>query len=500
MVLVSDPSAQFPLYVSSASRLVVFGSRASAVAARVAAGLDLVHLAAQIVSPQIPELLVSRTAFSGVRQLEPGTAYRLGAGDATSVTPMNADESRTFDDCAEELRECLRGAVSARASDGVALSSDFSGGLDSTSLAFLAAAEVDALSVVTYEQQGASVEDDLRYAKLCGSLEPGFRHLVVTGTGKHLPYQDWPAEADLPHPSLLAMGPTWLRMSAVASEGGARHLVGEGGDLVLGAPLGYFVDLARCGDLTTLWRHCAVWARLRHRSPLALFRRSVRLAAMSHRQGVLTFARRLERPRGDQAAASWEERNITSWGSPSCDWLAPRAREALAGQLVVLADRADHLDACDRATLVQMDYVGATQRTVRETGAWYGIDVHAPYLDAEVVRVCLSLPAWRRSDPAGPKPLLRKALDGLVPQVVLGRSTKGDYTRTAHMGIRRNLPALRKLLTDPVSAELGLIEPRPVLLALERAAQGLQTLWAPLNQVLAIEFWLRELTGGVVDA
>lgn len=158
------------------------------------------------------------------------------------------------------------------------------------------------------------------------------------------------------------------------------------------------------------------------------------------------------------------------------------------------------MHASDRAMLVHLDFAGATQRAVRETGARYGVEVHAPYLDSEVVRVCLSLPAWRRCDPAEPKPLLRKALAGLVPPLVLTRRTKGDYTATAHRGIRWNLPALRELLTNPVSAEIGLIEPRRVRAALERAAQGLETPWAPLNQVLAIELWLRELTGGVADA
>ncbi|GGN14591.1 asparagine synthase [Lentzea pudingi] len=477
----------------------MFGVRAAEVAEQVGKRLDLVHLAAQIAAPQVPELLVGRTAFRDVRQLEPGTAFRIGTGYTAPATPLTAQENKSLDDCAEELRECLRAAVSARASGSTALSSDFSGGLDSTSLAFLAAPELDTLSVVTYVQEGASVEDDLRRAELCGRLDPRFRHSVVQATGEHLPYQNWSAGADLPHPSGLAMGPTRARMSVLATGGGATHLVGEGGDLVLGAPLGYFVDLAQRGDLVTLWRHCSAWARLRHRSPLSLFRRSVRLAAVNRRQGLTTFARQLERHHGSTDVVSWEERNITSWGSPSCDWLAPQARQALAGHLLALTED-NRMSACDRAMLVQLDYVGATQRTVRETGALYGIDVHAPYLDSEVVRVCLSLPAWRRCDPSRSKPLLQKALAGLVPQVVLSRRTKGDYTSTAHMGIRRNLRTLRKLMANPVSAEIGLIEPQRVLQRLDRAAQGLETSWAPLNQVLAIELWLREFTGGVSDA
>lgn len=502
VLLLADASCQFPLYVSAAGGRTVFGSRAGAVAERVGAEPDLVHLAALIADPMVPELTVSRTAFRGVRQLEPGTALLVGT-DATvqeTTTPLVADARRTLDDCATELRECLLAAVAARASAGHVLSSDFSGGLDSTSLAFLAARHNDEVATVTYAQEGAWVDDDLRHAELCGRLDSRLRPRVVRGTGEHLPYQNWPSAVDLPHPSYLSMGSTRLRTSAVASAGTAVHLVGEGGDLVLGAPLSYFVDLARRGDLATLWRHCAAWGRLRHRSPLALFRRSVHLAAMSRRQGLAEFARRVRRPDRGPFVPSWEKHNITSWGFPSCDWLAPRARNALAEQLTALADDTDRMDAGDRAMLVHLKFAGATQRAVRETGAMYGVDVHAPYLDSEVVRVCLSLPAWRRCDPVGPKPLLRKALTGLVPGLVLSRRTKGDYTTTAHLGVRRNLAALRALLTDPVSAEIGLVEPQRVRQALERAAQGLDTSWAPLNQVLAVELWLRELTGGAADA
>ncbi|MFD4643392.1 albusnodin/ikarugamycin family macrolactam cyclase [Lentzea sp. NPDC058436] len=501
-VLVSDASAQFPLYTSTVANDVVFGSRAAEVAEHVGVLPDVVHLAAQIVCPLVPELLVRGTAFRRVHQLEPGTAVHLDSGGARrlTATPLVANEKRTLDECAEELRGCLLAAVEARASRGRLLSSDFSGGLDSTSLAFLAAQHQDEVFVVTYSQDGASVDDDLRQAELCGRLDSRFRPHVVRGNADHLPYQHWSSEADLPHPSHLAMGPTRLRASAAAAVGSALHLVGEGGDLVLGAPLSYFVDLARRGDLSLLWRHCAAWGRLRHRSPLSLFRMSVRMATTGRRHGLTAFARRLTSPPSGSSLPSWDEQHITSWGTPHCDWLAPPARRALAARLVELADEDDRMDACDRAMLVQLDYAGATQRAVRETGAVQGLDVHAPYLDSEVVRVCLSLPAHLRCDPSSPKPLLRKALAGLVPRAVLSRRTKGDYTATSHQGVRRNLAALRTLLADPVAAEIGLVEPGRVREALERAAHGWETAWAPLNQVLAVELWLRGLIGGVADA
>ena len=121
--------------------------------------------------------------------------------------------------------------------------------------------------------------------------------------------------------------------------------------------------------------------------------------------------------------------------------------------------------------------------------------MHAPYLDTEVVRACLTLPAHRRADPAVAKPLLRAALTGLVPDTVLSRPTKGNYTRSAFLGVRRAAPALRRLLTESAAADHGLLDPVPVRAVLERAIHGLPTPWGALNQVFAVELWLRKVAG-----
>jgi asparagine synthase (glutamine-hydrolysing) len=157
----------------------------------------------------------------------------------------------------------------------------------------------------------------------------------------------------------------------------------------------------------------------------------------------------------------------------------------------------DTLGAGDVVTLGRLRTQTLTQRAARDAGAGFGIAVHAPFLDTEVVRACLTLPAHRRADPVVPKPLLRVALAGLVPEPVLSRPTKGDYTRDAYLGIRRAAPALRRLLSSPAAADHGLIDPVPVRAALAGAIQGLPTPWGALNQVFAVELWLRDMAGRV---
>ena len=117
--------------------------------------------------------------------------------------------------------------------------------------------------------------------------------------------------------------------------------------------------------------------------------------------------------------------------------------------------------------------------------------MHAPFLDDEVIRAALSVPATRRADPWSYKPLLRAAMAGLVPDEVLGRRTKGDYSAESYCGARAAASALRELLRDSRLAELGVIEPAAVGTALDRMTAGVAVPLGPLTMVLATESWLR---------
>ena len=228
------------------------------------------------------------------------------------------------------------------------------------------------------------------------------------------------------------------------------HLVGEGGDVLFAAPPAYLADLARRGEMTALWRHCLRWGRIRQCSPLVLMSRAVAVAAMSRRQALGTLAAALRRADPLEDPRSWHLDAVNRWDAPRGDWLPRTAREDLAEHVRAMADDLpdDQLGIADAVTRSQLRTQVVTERAVRDVGQEFGIEVHAPYLDTEVVRACLTLPAHRRADPAVAKPLLRAALTGLVPDTVLSRPTKGNYTRSAFLGVRRAAPALRRLLTE----------------------------------------------------
>jgi asparagine synthase (glutamine-hydrolysing) len=268
------------------------------------------------------------------------------------------------------------------------------------------------------------------------------------------------------------------------------HLVGEGGDVVAGAPPAYLLDLATRRDIPRLWRHCVRWARTRNCAPMSLFTRA--LSHSDRRRALTGLAEHLDRGQ-PVAPVNWERDNVAHWSTPHADWLTARARRTLAGHALAVADGLADDDAPgDVVTLGRLRLQTLTQRTIRAAGAELGVRVHAPYLDTAVVRACLSLTAARRASVTTPKPLLRAALTGLVPDEVLSRPTKGAYTADAYEGIRRAAPALTRLLDNPATADVGLVEPEPVRRVLAAAVRGLPTPWGALNQWIALEVWLRD--------
>jgi asparagine synthase (glutamine-hydrolysing) len=121
-----------------------------------------------------------------------------------------------------------------------------------------------------------------------------------------------------------------------------------------------------------------------------------------------------------------------------------------------------------------------------------GLRLELPYFDDRVVEVCLAVRLHERTTPWSYKPLLAKALDGLVPAVIGQRRTKGAYGADVHAGLRRHRGDLAAMCDDPVLARLGLVDAG----VLRSACLGMHppTLSLPaLEASLGCEAWLRTL-------
>lgn len=174
------------------------------------------------------------------------------------------DPVLTLDDGAAVLRSTLTKAVAARIDSGRRLSADLSGGLDSTSLCYLAAR--DDRSLITFTSScGVDDDDDPLWAdRAAEGLVDRIRRVVVLGPEMPAHYSDLnePGPAmDEPFPGIGDRPDYRLIAQHLSSLGARLHLTGEGGDEVLQDYDGYLADLLRTRPLlgvTRLWTHRTV--------------------------------------------------------------------------------------------------------------------------------------------------------------------------------------------------------------------------------------------------
>ncbi|MBW5420078.1 albusnodin/ikarugamycin family macrolactam cyclase [Streptomyces sp. BG9H] len=497
----ADPAGQFPLYYGRHGQNTVLSTRARTAAALCGAGgrPDTAALAAHIVCPAVPELTEGRTAYDGIRRLGGGQALRVTpSGDRTHwiYEDLAPDPGTRFEDSAVQLRSALTRAVTLRTDTAPRITSDFSGGLDSTSLAFLTARTTSRppLDAFVYHHPDAPA-GDLANALAHAEQTPSVRLAVTRGSADSLPYSGLPGHgpADQPDPAAVIGARQRLRLDHIARGGPGIHLTGEGGDALLAAPPSYLGDIAATAGLRRLLSDGRALARIRQLSPADVILRARRLARTPLHQAMSELASHLDEPldhppRWADAVAWWPA------PGPETAWLTTRARRHLA-ELAEERARATDPAAAPvtpgiRAVLCELRTSAAVQAQFTATARAFGIWPHAPFLDSEVVRACTRLPLAHRIDPFAAKPLLAAALTGLVPDPVLRRRTKGDYAAENYHGVRRSATQIRaRLLRSPL-AELGIIEPSRVIASVERAVAGLAAPFPALNRLLGADLWL----------
>jgi asparagine synthase (glutamine-hydrolysing) len=502
VTLLEDVAGQYPFYYRHGDRRLWFADRPTAVAE--AAGHqprpDPRVLAAWVLCPGVPALTGDSTPVVGVRRLGGGHALRFDARGVPrrwAYEPLLPADSPSVAHTAEAVRAALDTAVRIRAVCPGGLTTDFSGGMDSTSLAFLALNHRRGeLGAFVYHHPESP--DDLPYARQYARLDRRLRLQTVTGHHGTLSFQDLGHRGltGETEPGVASVARTRLRLRHIASWGGGVHLGGEGGDALFAAPAAYLANLVRPGGLRRLRADSWVLARQRHVSPAAVLTSAVRLSRTPMATAMRRLAERLERP--EQRDTTWLD-TVSWWPEPGGEagWLTPAARRNLAELARLRADAVTgepRLTPGELWTRHELCASAATQRYLSDCAREFGVWPQAPFLDHDVVRTCLTLPAHLRAGPPAPKPLLATALAGMVPAETLARRTKGDYSAEDYGGARAASAALRSVLASSRLAELGVIEPAAVLASLRRAALGVQTAFPTLTRLLAVEAGLRGAT------
>jgi len=236
LVAARDQIGVKPLYWSLRDGLFVAASEMRTMLAHPAARLRLDHTGV-IRYLSFGHTSGERTLVEGVHQLPAGHGLRVRDGRCElfaywDILPTAAGVASSAS--SGDLLELLDEAVAASLVSDVPVSLMLSGGMDSATIAALAARHVDPRELTAYSVSfGLPSDESAAAAQLAGDL--GMRHREITLTRESLAsgFDEWLRGLDVP-----CSNPTWVAVShiarAVRQDGGKVLLGGDGGDELFG--------------------------------------------------------------------------------------------------------------------------------------------------------------------------------------------------------------------------------------------------------------------------
>lgn len=468
----------------------VAATRADTLAAALGHDPDEERLAVRLLWP-VPYPLSETSLWRDVTAVPPQDALIVAADGRTARhsrwwTPP--EPVRTLAQGAPLVREALTAAVDARTRRGGVVSCDLSGGLDSTSVCFLA--DRSPAKVVASTWPGRDPADtDLYWAEQAAKHLPDVEHVVWDADASPLVYDELLGIDDLlDEPTIGVMDRSRVlhHLPRMAERGSRLHLTGIGGDHVAWCSEAYYHRLARTRPLFALRQlrgFRALW-----QWPLG---GTVRALADSRPYGrcLTDAAGHLREPLPATVTTS------LGWGMPPrlFDWvttdaerMARRALEAASTVTPLHPDRGMHTD---------LEQIRACTRIIRQwdrMAARAGVPMASPFLDDRVIEACLAIRPDERVTPWAYKPVLTAAMHGIVPETCLRRTTKAAAAMDAADGLRRHRADLLALWEDSRLERLGLVDGEALrCLAQRPSTPGLRD--AILYSTIAAEVWLRGL-------
>jgi asparagine synthase (glutamine-hydrolysing) len=471
--------------------LSLAGDRADVLARLAGTGIDEKALAVRVAcGGQLPPPLSERSFWRGVQALAPDHYLRIDPPGRVSELRWWHPPRPRLDVTvgADALRQALETAVAARRPTAGRLSADLSGGLDSTSLCFLAT-RAGAAELLTFRWAEAEMgNDDALFAAQAISELPLAEHLVLPQAEMPEVFADAGDNGDTeaPYPFTRTLARSRHNAALLASLGARNHLAGHGGDeLFHHGNQAYLAGLVRRRPITAI-RHLRGYRALRRWS----WRTS--MSVLVHRTDVRTWWYQ----QATQLTSGPPPRRMPflDQGCPlrAPVWVTPAAVHTARAVLRATGDTATAVTD-DRAQDIAVSILRTTgphYRQLARVFATAGLRLELPYFDDRVIEAALAIRLHERSTPWRYKPPLAEAMRSILPPAIAARSTKGEFGEDVRIGLRRHLPEILEVFADSALAAHGLIDAE----ALRRellAPQAENAVMVALESLLGCETWLR---------
>jgi asparagine synthase (glutamine-hydrolysing) len=495
MILARDGVGGRPLYYFATARLFLFASEIKAIVSHPSAEArpDDGALADFLFTRGIGREPTERTFFEGVASVLPAHAV---IAEPRGVRPMrywDFDVTRrmTFAreaEYAEAFKQHFDRAVRRRLRARPAAVS-VSGGLDSSAV-FCAAH-----ALARHERNGlaAPIGVSLTFPDGAPSDEKQYLAAIEHASGVAIVRLHDPpigmsnrCEDAVWH----AEGP-WLdgqwnathaQMSAVRDLGAAVLLTGHWGDQFLFDDA-YLVDLCRSGRWQTALRHATTYSRWMD-VPEGVFKRRLAAALLKyHAPDVAAVCRRVrDAVRRRPAARAWYTDEFARRARP-----AARRRRPIEGTAHARSLYAE----------IRSQYAVSCMEWNNKIAAMHGLDIAFPFLDRDLVGFLMAIPGEMVTRAGVPKALLRDGYRGVIPEAIIHRSSKADFTDRANAGLTTDRSIALDGIRNGLSVERRYVRRQAfdaiAALPLDDASSVVNA--RALTDLFALEVWLREFVG-----
>lgn len=479
-----DRMGEKPLYWMNTSDggVVVASEIKSLLASGLArAKIDPLAIDAYLALGYIPP---DRTVYENIHTLEPGgaMAWRDGRIRRWKYWEPNYSTNAQVDsvEAVKEIRRLLAQAVGRQMVADVPVGAFLSGGLDSSTIVALMTQHTSR-SVTTFSVGFGDLVNELPYARAVAEAYQTDHHELQMDVALDELLQRMADVYDEPFADSSNI-PTYL-MSGFAARSVKVALAGDGGDEIFGG-YSWYVHLLRGapdGPMASLasrrLRAYVLRAMAKVGAPVGDRRdAAVRACSGLVRQFPELWDRHL-------AWATLVNRDRSAlWGGRAPGAAASLRRQFFPGPHVRGMDRATDFD-------VRCYLPGDILVKVDRAAMAHGLEVRAPFLDAELVEFVLGLP-WRlRFKGDELKPLLKEACGGLWPRELRGRAKQGFGGPISHWVRRPEVVHLMRRVTAPHSPLTSMLPGAAAAVSLdlpELTWEEAQFRWS----VLCLGLWL----------
>lgn len=476
VVLLQDSLGVRQLFYSSTSETLYFSNKLEELARTIECDtLDMEYFAdllakASVCTERTPYQRVHRLRFGKTLVWKAGRYQLSNAWDPSrSLTPVIKNESEYEEQLLERLYSAVAGAVRADEKTWCHLS----GGLDSTSVLMTAISlgkEVDALTFID------PLEEDFDDTKVSAAVVRQIHipwHTI--DARQHLPFSGFSSECN-GEPGTETHGSRrdyYFRL--LETNDVDVVLTGIGGDVAFGSPdwPSYeMVDALKQLRLPTFLR--AFGYASRHDPQ----RRS-----WTHR-----LTNEVVKPLYSHLRKRRIGRGCEFIMLPS--WIDSRFSKEYGLRSRLIMHETPRHPAPGRNALWEEAYIQAA-----DTNSGYNIrasvDFRHPLLDRNLLEFMFSIPYQQRQRPQQDRYLQRRALDRLLPEIVLKRRIKGSGQCLYDEGLRSSTEWFDILYDDPFLARLGLVDKKLWKSEVERARFGLYESLPHFAIAACIECWFR---------